>query len=150
MSDSASSSSSSVGALGVCLGDGGVLEVVVGGELEDETETGLVKVLHADVDEVLEGGLITISDHLGERDLVLHGGEPELGDTGNIVGDIRLLLRLDSILSLGLVVLLASLDLILSRLGLSVDNGRTLLVERRELGEVLLLKLENLLLELGL
>ncbi|KAI6755325.1 hypothetical protein HG531_004431 [Fusarium graminearum] len=136
----------------VCLGDGGVAEEVVGSELEDEAETGLVKVLHADVSEVLKSSLITVSDHLGERDLVLHGRKPELGDTGNIVGNIGLCLRLGGgiiIIDL-LIVLLAGLDLVLSRLGLSVDDGGTLLVERRELGEVLLLKLENLFLELGL
>lgn len=135
----------------VGLGNGGVLEVVVGGELEDEAESGLVQVLHADVSEMLEGTLITVGDHLGKRDLVLHGREPELGDTRHIVGDLGLLLRLGGItLSLGLVILLAGLDLFLGGLRLSVDDGGTLLVEGRELGEVLLLELKHLLLELGL
>lgn len=138
----------------VCLGDDLVGEVGVLSELEDQAKTGLVEVLHADVSQRLESLLITVGDHLSQRNLVLHGRQPELGDTGDLGGRLGTLLLFRSgvlvlIVCLGLVILLTSGNLLLSRLGGSIDNLRTLLVQRSELGEVLLLELEDLLLELG-
>lgn len=136
----------------VGLGDSLVGEVLVLSELEDEAESGLVEILHADIGEGLEGLLVAVGDHLGEGDLVLHGREPELGDTRNLLGRLGSLLLLGGGLGLLIVllILLTGLDLVLSGLSLAVDNGSTLLVKRSELGEVLLLELKDLLLELGL
>ena len=135
----------------VGLGDGLVGEELVLGELEDETESGAVQVLHADVGQELKGTLVTVGDGLGER-RVLHGGQPELGDTldvsGRLVGLLGLIILL--ILVVLLFVFLASLDLLLGRLGGTVDDLGTLLVKRGVLGEELLLEGKNLLLELGL
>ncbi len=136
--------------VGLC--DGLVGEVVVLSELENEAEAGLVEVLHPDIGQGLEGTLVAVGDHLSKRDLVLHGGEPELGDTRHVGGALGRLLVLDgsTLLFLLLLVFLASLDLLVGGLGLAVDDGGTLLVQRSELGKVLLLELQNLLLELGL
>lgn len=137
----------------VGLADGLVGEELVVGEFEDETETGAVEVLHADVGQVLEGLLVTVGDGLGEG-RVLHGAEPELGDTLQVSGRSLLLsARLLGLILVVLVVLalgLAGLDLLLGGLGLAVDNLCALLVQRGELGEELLLKLKDLLLELSL
>jgi hypothetical protein len=138
----------------VGLADGLVAEESVLGELEDEAEPGAVEVLHADVGQVLEDLLVAVGDSLGER-RVLHGAEPELRDTLD-VGSSGLLLLVDLGL-LGLIIALvvfalglAGLDLLLGRLGKTVDDLGALLVQGSELGEELLLKLENLLLELSL
>jgi hypothetical protein len=137
----------------VGLAEGLVGEEGVLGKLEDKTETGAVKVLHADVDEVLENLLVAVGDGLGEG-RVLHGAEPELGNTLDVGGGgLLLLIGLGLLLVVVLVVLtlgLAGLDFLLGGLGLAVDDLGTLLVERGELGEELLLELEDLLLELGL
>jgi hypothetical protein len=135
----------------VCLGDGLVGEELVLGELEDETESGAVQVLHADVGQELEGALVTVGDGLGER-RVLHGGQPELGDTLDVGGRLVVLslVGLIILVVVFLFVLLASLDLLLGRLGGAVDDLGTLLVERGVLGEELLLEGEDFLLELGL
>jgi hypothetical protein len=132
----------------------GLAEESVLGELEDEAEPGAVEVLHADVGQVLEDLLVAVGDSLGER-RVLHGAEPELRDTLD-VGSSGLLLLVDLGL-LGLIIALvvfalglAGLDLLLGRLGKTVDDLGALLVQGSELGEELLLKLENLLLELSL
>jgi hypothetical protein len=131
----------------VGLADGLVAEESVLGELEDEAEPGAVEVL-------LENLLVAVGDSLGER-RVLHGAEPELRDTLD-VGSSGLLLLVDLGL-LGLIIALvvfalglAGLDLLLGRLGKTVDDLGALLVQGSELGEELLLKLENLLLELSL
>lgn len=137
----------------VGLRDGLVGEVLVVGKLEDEAETGLVEVLHADVGQVTEGNLVTVRDHLSEGDLVLHGRQPELGDaidTLGILGGLLLLLGLLGSRLLLVIVLLTSLNLGISGLSSTVDDGGTLLVKRGELGKVLLLQLEHLLLELCL
>lgn len=68
----------------VGFGDGLVREKLVLGKFEDEAETRLVEVLHANINEVLQGGLITVGNHLGKRNLVLHGRQPELGDTRDV------------------------------------------------------------------
>ena len=121
----------------VSLGDGLVGEELVLAELEDEAEARAVKVLHADIGEVLEGLLVSVGDHLGQRNLVLHRGKPELWDTsGSGLSRLGLLLLLVVIL-----LDLASLNFSISRLGLSIDDGSTFLIERRELGEILLLQL---------
>lgn len=138
----------------VGLVDGLVGEESVLSEFEDEAETGAVEVLHADVGEVLENLLVALSDGLSEG-RVLHGAEPELGDTLDIGGSgLLLLIRLGLLaLLIALVVLalsLASLDLLLGGLGETVDDLGALLVQRGELGEELLLELEDLLLELSL
>jgi hypothetical protein len=135
----------------VCLGDGLVGEELVLGELEDETESGAVQVLHADVGQELEGTLVTVGDGLGER-RVLHGGQPELGDTLDVGGRLVVLslVGLIILVVVFLFVLLASLDLLLGRLSGAVDDLGTLLVERGVLGEELLLEGEDFLLELGL
>jgi hypothetical protein len=135
----------------VCLGDGLVGEELVLGELEDETESGAVQVLHADVGQELEGALVTVGDGLGER-RVLHSGKPELGDTLDVGGRLVILSLVGLIILVVvlLFVLLASLDLLLGRLGGTVDDLGTLLVERGVLGEELLLEGEDFLLELGL
>ena len=133
----------------VGLGDGLVGEELVLGELEDETESGAVQVLHADVGQELEGTLVTVGDGLGER-RVLHGGQPELGDTLDVGGRLVILGLGLLILVILLFVLLASLDFLLGRLGGTVDDLGTLLVERGVLGEELLLEGKDLLLELGL
>lgn len=65
----------------VGLGQQGVGEELVGRELELETETGLVKVGHADVDQVLKSLLILLGDNIGELGVGLQGSEPELRDT---------------------------------------------------------------------
>ncbi len=136
----------------VGLGDGLVGEVLVLGKLEDETEAGLVEIFHADIDQGLEGTLIPIGDHLGQRDLVLHGREPEFGDAGHLLVRLGGLLLLDggALILILVLALLTGLDLLIGGLGLAIDDGGTLLVERGELGEVLLLELQDLLLELGL
>lgn len=138
----------------VSLGESLVREELVGGELEDDAEAGNVEVLHADVGKMLEGSLIAVRDDLSKRNLVLHGRQPELRNTGNILGNIALLLLGFGggvlLLLLLVLVLLGSLDLVIRGLDGAVDNLRTALVERGELGKVLLLKFENLLLELGL
>jgi hypothetical protein len=135
----------------VCLGDGLVGEELVLGELEDETESGAVQVLHADVGQELEGTLVTVGDGLGER-RVLHGGQPELGDTLDVGGRLVVLslVGLIILVVVFLFVLLASLDLLLGRLSGAVDDLGTLLVERGVLGEELLLEGKDFLLELGL
>lgn len=138
----------------VGLADGLVGEEVVLGELENEAETGAVEVLHADVDELLESLLVAVGDGLGER-RVLHGAEPELGDTLDVgSGGLLLLIGLGLLaLIVALIILalsLASLDLLLGGLSKTVDDLGALLVQGSELGEELLLKLENLLLELSL
>lgn len=136
----------------VGLGDGLVGEELVLVEFEDEAEAGAVEVLHADIGESLQRGLVTVCDHLGERDLVLHGAEPELGDTLDVLALVlvELSLGLVLIILVVLVLLLANLDLLLRGLGGAVDNLCAGLVQRCELGKVLLLELENLLLELCL
>lgn len=140
----------------VGLGDGLVGEKLILLKLENETETGLVEVLHTDVDQVLQGALVTVGDHLSEGDLVLHGGQPELWNTADMFGDLSGLLLLLGLLSLLLlivvllIVFFAGKDLLLGGFGLAVDDLGTLLVEWGKLGKVLLLKLENLFLELGL
>jgi hypothetical protein len=138
----------------VGLADGLVAEESVLSELEDEAETRAVEVLHADVGQVLENLLIAVGDGLGER-RVLHGAEPELRDTLDIGGSGLLLLIGLGLLGLiiALIVLalgLTSLDLLLGRLSKTVDDLGALLVQGSELGEELLLELENLLLELSL
>ena len=136
----------------VGLAEGLVGEESVLSELEDKTETGAVEVLHADVGQVLEDLLVAVGDGLGEG-RVLHGAEPELGDTLDVGGSgLLLLIGLGLLLVIVLVLTLglAGLDLLLGGLGLTVDDLGTLLVERGELGEELLLEFENLLLELGL
>lgn len=134
------------------LGDGLVGEVRVFGELENEAETRLVEILHADIGKVLEGAFVTVCDHLGERNLVLHGGEPELGNTSNLLGGLGGLLGLhgSALLLLLIFAVLASLNLGLGGLGSAIYNSGPLLVEGSELGKVLLLKLEDLFLELSL
>lgn len=136
----------------VGFADGFVGEEGVLGKLENEAEAGAVKVLHANVGQVLERLLVTVGDGLG-KGRVLHGAEPELGDTLQVSGGSLLLGgRLLGLLVV-LVILalsLASLDLLLGGLSLAVDNLGALLVQRGELGEELLLELEDLLLELGL
>jgi hypothetical protein len=135
----------------VCLGDGLVGEELVLGELEDEAESRAVEVLHADVGQELEGTLVTVGDGLGER-RVLHGGQPELGDTLDIGGRLVVLglVGLIILVVILLFVLLASLDLLLGRLGGTVDDLGTLLVKRGVLGEELLLEGKDFLLELSL
>ena len=135
----------------VSLGDGLVGEELVLRELEDQSETRLVKVLHANVDQVLQGALVTVGNHLSERDLVLHRGQPELGDTRDGLGGLSRLLLLLSGRLLGLLIIrLAGLDLGIGWLGRAVDNLLALLIQGGELGEILLLELETLLLELSL
>lgn len=133
----------------VGLGDDLVGEKLVLSELEDQAETGLVEVLHADVDQGLESALIAVGDHLGKGDLVLHGREPELGNTADLTA-VGGALVLDSGALRLVLILLAGLDEVLGGLGLAVDDGGTLLIERGELGEEFLLELKDLLLELGL
>ena len=138
----------------VGLVDGLVGEESVLSELENEAETGAVEVLHADVGQVLEDLLVALGDGLSEG-RVLHGTEPELRNTLDIGGSSLLLLVRLGLLALlvALVVLalsLASLDLLLGGLSKTVDDLGALLVQRSELGEELLLELENLLLELSL
>ena len=140
----------------VGLGDDLVGEVLVLGKLKDEAETRLVEVLHADIGQVLEGTLVAVGDHLSKRDLVLHGGQPELRNAVDLRNFGRLLLLLLGRLGLGLgslqalLALLTQLNLLIGGLGLAVHDSRTLLIKRSELGKVLLLKLKNLLLELSL
>jgi hypothetical protein len=136
----------------VGLGDGLVGEELVLLELEDQTKAGSVQVLHADVGEGLERSLVAVCDHLGERNLVLHGAEPELGDTLDVLALVLVELSLGLVLVVLVVLvdLLAHLDLVFRRLRCAVDDLGTGLVEGSELGEVLLLELEDLLLELGL
>jgi hypothetical protein len=136
----------------VGLGDGLVGEELVLVELEDQTEAGAVEVLHADVGERLERSLVAVCDHLGERDLVLHGAEPELGDALDVLALVLVELGLGLVLVVLIVLvnLLADLDLVFRGLRCAVDDLRTGLVEGRELGEVLLLELQDLFLELGL
>jgi hypothetical protein len=134
----------------VGLGDGLVGEELVLGELEDQAESRAVEVLHADVGQELEGALVTVGDGLGKR-RVLHGGQPELGDTLDVGSGLVVLgLVLLIILIIFLFVLLASLDFLLGGLGGTVDDLGTLLVERGVLGEELLLEGKDFLLELGL
>jgi hypothetical protein len=134
----------------VGLSDGLVGEELVLGKLEDKAEPGLVEVLHPNVDQRLEGLLIPVGDHLSERDLVLHGREPELGDTGHLLGALGGLVLLDGSALILLLVLLTGLNLLVGGLGLAIYDGGALLVQRGELGKVLLLELQDLLLELGL
>lgn len=136
----------------VGLGNGLVGEELVLRELEDEAESGAVQVLHANVGEVLEGLLVSLGDHLGERDLVLHGRKPELGDTVHGLALILLLLLglLVFFFFFLLLVLLSGLDLALSRLHTTVHDRRPALVQWGELGKVFLLELQDLLLELSL
>ena len=97
----------------VGLGDGLVGEEFVVLEFEDEAETGAVEVLHADVGQVLQSSLVAVCDHLGERDLVLHGAEPELWNTLDILALVLVELRLGLVLVLViLILLLADLDLV--------------------------------------
>ena len=107
----------------VSLGDGLVGEEIVRGELEDQAEARLLKVLHADVSKVLQSCLIAVGDDFGKADLVLHGREPEFGNTSNIVGDLGVSVLL-SLLGVGLleILILASLNLVLGRLNRSVDD----------------------------
>jgi len=138
----------------VGLVDGLVREESVLGELEDEAETRAVEVLHANIDKVLKDLLVALGNGLCEG-RVLHGAEPELGNTLNVGGSsIRLLVGLSLLaLLVALIVLtlgLTSLDLLLGGLSEAVDDLGALLVEWGELGEELLLELENLLLELSL
>jgi hypothetical protein len=133
----------------VGLGDLLVREELVFLEDEVESESRGVEVAQPDVGEVLKSVLVTLSDSLGKENVVLHGGQPELRDTLHLLsGDLLLLLGL--FLIVGLLVLLSGGDLLLSGLSGTVNDGGTLLVERSELGEILLLELENLLLELSL
>ena len=99
----------------VGLGDGLVCEELVLLKLEDEAEPGAVEVLHADIGEVLQRSLVAVCDHLGERDLVLHGAEPELWDTLDILALVlvELLLALLLVVLIVLIFLLANLDLLL-------------------------------------
>jgi hypothetical protein len=140
-------------AVEVRLGQDAVGEEVVVGELEDEPESGLVEVLHADVDQVAQRRLVLLHDDLLERDVVLHRRQPKLGDTLDGAGRLGLLVLLVVALG-GLGILgegrLAGLDFGLGGLGAAVDDDGSPLVERGELLEVLLLKLEHVLLELGL
>jgi hypothetical protein len=135
----------------VGLGDGLVGEEVVLLKLEDQTEARAVEVLHADISEVLQGSLVAVCDHLGKRDLVLHGAQPELWDTLDVLALVLVELGLGCLVVLVvLVLLLANLDLVFRGLFGAVDDLRAGLVQRCELGEVLLLELQDLLLELGL
>lgn len=135
----------------VGLGDGLVGEELVLGELEDEAESRSVEVLHTNVGELLEGLLVALGDHLGERDLVLHGGQPELRNTGRgLTLILLLLLGLLGLLLILLLVLLSGLDLIIGGLDTTVHDGGTALVQGSEFAKVLLLELQNLLLELSL
>src|SRR5687768_3005658 len=78
------SSISALSLVEVGLCDDLVGEELVPRELKDQTETGFVKVLHTDISQILEGGLITVGDHLCQGHLVLHGGKPELWNTLDI------------------------------------------------------------------
>ena len=135
----------------VGLGEGLVGEVFVFGEVKQEAEARLVQVFHSDVGKGAQRTLIPVSDHLSQRNLVLHSGQPKLGNAGDVLcrlGGLLLLGLLGFIALLGL--LLTLLDLIVGGLCLAVDDAGTLLVKRCELGEVLLLELKDLFLELGL
>lgn len=140
----------------VRLGKDGVAEVFVARKLEDETEPRLVEILHANVDETLEDSLVPVGDDFRERDVVLEGRQPELRDTGHVLGRGAFLvivsrsggcLRLGGALllggtfSLGIIIIASSLDLLLGRLGRAVDDEVALLVERGKLGKVFLLEL---------
>lgn len=48
----------------VCLCDRLIAEELVLGKLEDEAEAGFVKILHADISQTLERGLVSVCDHL--------------------------------------------------------------------------------------
>lgn len=134
----------------VGLRDSLVGEELILRELENQAESGLVEVFHANVGELLEGLLIPLSDHFRQGDLVLHSRQPELGNTGHgLVLGLFLLLRIVVLLVL-LFVFLASLNLGLGGLHTSVNNCGPALIQRGELGEVLLLELQDLLLELCL
>lgn len=134
----------------VGLRDGLVGEELILCELEDQTESRLVEVLHANVGELLEGLLIPLSDHFRQRNLVLHGRQPKLGDTGGSLAFGLLLLLCIVVLLVLLFVFLASLNLGLGGLHTSVNNCGPALIQRGKLGEVLLLKFQDLLLELSL
>jgi len=95
----------------VGLGDGLVGEEVIFLKLEDEAEARAVQVLHANVRQVLECSLVAVCDHLGKRDLVLHGAEPELGDALDVLAFILVELGLGGIVVV-LINLLANLDLL--------------------------------------
>ena len=98
----------------VRLGDGLVGEELVLLEFEDEAEARAVEVLHADVGQVLQRSLVAVCDHLGERDLVLHGAQPELWDTLDVLALVLVDLLLPLLLVLILLVLLLdNLDLLL-------------------------------------
>src|SRR5690606_5150241 len=118
-----------LGLVVVGLGKGLVVEELVLRELEDEAEAGLVEVLHPDVDKVLERGLVPVRNHLRERDLILHGGQPKLRDAvdrlgglgglGGLLGRLRLLA-----LSLLALDYLALLDLLIGWFRPTVDDLR--------------------------
>jgi len=99
---------------------------------------------------VLQGLLVTLGDHLGKRDLVLHGREPELRNTVHRLTLFLLGLLLSFLFLFLFLILLSSLDLLLGRLNTAVDYCRTTLIQRSELAEVLLLKFQDFLLELSL
>jgi hypothetical protein len=50
------------------------------GEGKDNLEARFVEVVDADVGEILEDVFVSLGDELGEADVVLERGEPELGD----------------------------------------------------------------------
>lgn len=138
------------------VGEEGVFPEV---ELEGEAAGLLLDGVLRDVGEVLEGLLVLLGDGRVEHLVVLERGEPELGHAddvllllGLLLYFLLLLLLLD-LLDLGLGILLLIIGLLLGLLvgglNLTVDDGRSLLVER---GELLLVVLEleglQLLLEL--
>jgi hypothetical protein len=88
----------------VCLGDGFIGEEFIFRELENKTESRSVQVFHANIDEMFKGLLIPVGDHLDKGNLVLHGGKPELWDTGHI-GFLGLRLSLLLGLLLGLILI---------------------------------------------
>jgi len=137
----------------VGLGNRLVGEELVFGKVEDQAEARLVKVLHADVVQVLQSSFVAVGDGLCEGG-ILHGRQPELGNTfGIVVGCVCWLVRsllLGVFVVLVLIVLLTSLNLLLTWLARTVDDGGTLFVEWAVFGEELLLQSQDLLLEFGL
>jgi hypothetical protein len=90
-------------------------EKVVFGKFEDKLEAGTVKVGHADIGEMLKGSLVPIGDGLGEREVVLHGRQPELWNTLKVLC-ILLVFGFNILLLLFIILLLiicfSGLDLV--------------------------------------
>jgi hypothetical protein len=134
----------------ISLRDSFVGEKLILSKLKDQSEARSVEILHSDISEKFQGLLVSLCYHLREGNLILHGRQPEFWNTGHfrLLSGVFLLLLTVFLSFLVLPVALPSLNFSFCRLGGSIDDGGTFLVQGGKLLEEFLLELQNLLLEL--